>query len=324
MKEKGVQVYMRKRRVNKKKRMILTLVCLIFMGALMCKAWASVDGKVHINKEQTKMEEEQNKIAEEKSRQEEEQKKIEAEQRKIEEEKKKNIVGVKAEAEKFSYDASKVAEKLSKYNYSNDGKKIVFLTFDDGTSTTVTPEILRILKEENVKATFFLTGQNIERGGDKAKSLIKQEFDDGHAIANHSYSHDYKILYPNRVLNLEAFKQDFNKTDKILKEVLGENFSTRVIRCPGGYMSWKGMGQLDEYLKEKNMFSIDWNALNGDAEGKRKNAEELKNYAIKTAEGKEMVVILMHDTYGKEETAKSLPGIIKYFKNNGYEFRTLV
>ena len=105
MKEKGVQVYMRKRRVNKKKRMILTLVCLIFMGALMCKAWASVDGKVHINKEQTKMEEEQNKIAEEKSRQEEEQKKIEAEQRKIEEEKKKNIVGVKAEAEKFSYDA---------------------------------------------------------------------------------------------------------------------------------------------------------------------------------------------------------------------------
>ena len=276
MKEKGVQVYMRKRRVNKKKRMILTLVCLIFMGALMCKAWASVDGKVHINKEQTKMEEEQNKIAEEKSRQEEEQ------------------------------------------------KKIVFLTFDDGTSTTVTPEILRILKEENVKATFFLTGQNIERGGDKAKSLIKQEFDDGHAIANHSYSHDYKILYPNRVLNLEAFKQDFNKTDKILKEVLGENFSTRVIRCPGGYMSWKGMGQLDEYLKEKNMFSIDWNALNGDAEGKRKNAEELKNYAIKTAEGKEMVVILMHDTYGKEETAKSLPGIIKYFKNNGYEFRTLV
>ncbi len=52
---------MRKRRVNKKKRMILTLVCLIFMGALMCKAWASVDGKVHINKEQTKMEEEQKK-----------------------------------------------------------------------------------------------------------------------------------------------------------------------------------------------------------------------------------------------------------------------
>ncbi len=109
----------------------------------MCKAWASVDGKVHINKEQTKMEEEQkNKIAEEKSRQEEEQKRIEAQQRKIEEEKKKSIVGVKAEAEKFSYDAAKVAEKLSKYDYSNDGKKIVFLTFDDGTSTTVTPEIL--------------------------------------------------------------------------------------------------------------------------------------------------------------------------------------
>ena len=54
-----------------------------------------------------------------------------------------------------------------------------------------------------------------------------------------------------------------------------------------------------------------------------KNAKELANYAIKTSEGKEMVVLLMHDTYGKEETVKALPAIIKYFKDNGYEFKTL-
>lgn len=89
-------------------------------------------------------------------------------------------------------------------------------------------------------------------------------------------------------------------------------------------MSWKGMNKLDEYLKEKDIVSIDWNALNGDAEGKRKNAEELKNYAIKESVGKEIVVLLMHDTYGKEETAKALPGIIKYFKDNAYEFKVLV
>ena len=59
------------------------------------------------------------------------------------------------------------------------------------------------------------------------------------------------------------------------------------------------------------------------SEGKRKNAKELTEYAIKTSEGKEMVVLLMHDTYGKEETVKALPGIIKYFKDNGYEFKTL-
>ena len=55
----------------------------------------------------------------------------------------------------------------------------------------------------------------------------------------------------------------------------------------------------------------------------KKNADQLVNEAIKTSEGKEMVVLLMHDTYGKEETAKALPQIIKYYKDNGYEFKTL-
>ena len=268
-------------------------------------------------------------IAEQKQEKIEMQKKAEAERlaaekkRKEEEEAKKRMVGVNHEGKKYTYDALKVADKLKKYDYSNNGEKVVFLTFDDGTSTTVTPQILKILKDENVKATFFLTGENIERGGEKAKELIKEEFDKGHAIANHSYSHDYKILYPNRVLNLDNFKGDFAKTDKILKDTLGPNFSTRVIRCPGGHMSWKGMEPLDQYLNENKMASIDWNALSGDAEGGRKTPAQLVEYAKKTAQGKEMVVVLMHDTYGKEATAKALPQIIEYFKSNGYEFKTL-
>lgn len=72
------------------------------------------------------------------------------------------------------------------------------------------------------------------------------------------------------------------------------------------------------------MASIDWNAINSDAEGKKKTSNELVEYAIKTSEGKEMVVLLMHDTYGKEETVKALPKIIEYYKNNGYEFKVLV
>ena len=109
----------------------------------------------------------------------------------------------------------------------------------------------------------------------------------------------------------------------MLTDILGKYFSTRVLRCPGGYMSWKGMDELDAYLNENNMASIDWNALNADAEGGKKSAQQLVDYAIKTSKGKEMVVLLMHDTYGKEETAKALPSIIKYFKDNGYEFKTL-
>ena len=244
--------------------------------------------------------------------------------RKEKKKKKKPIIGVNKEGQKYTYDAKKVQEKLSKYDYSNNGKKIVFLTFDDGTSKTNTPEVLRILDENNIKATFFLTGSNIENGGETARELVKQEFESGHAIANHSYSHDCGKLYPGRNLDMKAFKEDYEKNDKLLKSILGENFTTHVMRCPGGYMSWKNMDELDKYLEKNNIASIDWNALNADAEGPKKNAKQLAQYAIKTSEGKEMVVLLMHDTYGKEETVKALPTIIKYFKDNGYEFRTLV
>ena len=237
---------------------------------------------------------------------------------------KKPIIGVNEEGKKYTYDAKKVQEKLNNHDYTNDGKKVVFLTFDDGTSKTNTPEVLRILKENNIKATFFLTGSNIENGGETAKDFVRQEFNSGHAIANHSYSHDFKLLYPGRNLDMEAFKADYEKNDKLLKSILGENFTTHVMRCPGGYMSWKNMDPLKDYLNENKIASIDWNALNADAEGPKKNAQQLVDFAIKTAQGKEMVVLLMHDTYGKEETVKALPSIIKYFKDNGYEFRTLV
>lgn len=290
---------------NKKsnvKKAVLIIIALITITGIVSTTWAYVDNQRKIKAEQLKIEEEK---------------------RKAEEEKKKYTVGTSHEGKKYSYDASVVAEKLKKYDYSNNGEKIVFLTFDDGTSTTNTPKVLDILKKEGVKATFFITGQNVEYGGEKARDLIKQEFNEGHAIANHSYTHDVKKLYPNRVLDIDAFKADFEKNDKMLKEVLGKYFSTRVIRCPGGYGSWKGMEPLDEYLDENKMISIDWTSLNADAEGKKKKAKELADYAIKTAEGKEMVVMLMHDTYGKEETVKALPTIIKYFKDNGYEFRTL-
>lgn len=233
-------------------------------------------------------------------------------------------VGTNLEGVKYAYDASKIAEKLRNYDASNDGGKVVFLTFDDGISTTVTPKILSTLDEYNVKATFFVIGETIDKGEERVRKLIKEAFDKGHAIANHSYSHNYHRLYPGRSLNLSNFKADFKKTDDLLKDILGENFSTRVLRCPGGYMSWDNMEQLDHYLNESNKVSIDWNALSKDAEGEKKNAEQLLENVKGTTEGKEMVVLLMHDTYGKEETAKVLPQVIEYFKNNGYTFKTLV
>ena len=302
----------KKRSTIQKKLITIGLACVIVFGGV-----TVVSATTHFIKEQ-------HEIRLEKKRKEEEARILAEKKRKEEEEKKKYMVGCSNEGKKYSYDAKKVADALNSYNYDNDGKKVVFLTFDDGTSTTVTPQILKTLKDEDVHATFFVTGENIERGGKKAEDLLKQELAEGHAIANHSWSHDYHVLYPNRTLNLDNFLADFKKTDDLLKKVLGKYFSTRVLRCPGGHMSWKGMDALDNYMDENNMVSIDWNALNKDAEGSRKNADQLVQQAINSSEGKNMVVLLMHDTYGKEETAKALPQIIKYFKDNGYEFKTLV
>lgn len=81
-----------------------------------------------------------------------------------------------------------------------DGKKVVYLTFDDGPSETVTPQILDILKKEDVHATFFLIGKYIDKD-QASKDLVKREFDEGNAIGNHTYSHDYNYLYPNGKIN---------------------------------------------------------------------------------------------------------------------------
>ncbi|MFW2491811.1 polysaccharide deacetylase family protein [Clostridium chromiireducens] len=209
----------------------------------------------------------------------------------------------------------------------SDGKKVAYLTFDDGPSVTVTPKILDILKQENIHATFFLVGKAIDDNS-TAKNLVKREAAEGHSIANHTYSHNYNYLYPNKKVSLNNFMSEVEKTNQSLKRVLGNDFSTRVIRLPGGRMTWNvndsdGMSKLDKTLHDKDYHEIDWNSLSKDAEGQRKNAEQLKQEVIKSVVGKEKVVILMHDTYGKEETAKALPDIIKYLKEEGYEFKII-
>ena len=203
-----------------------------------------------------------------------------------------------------------------------DGKKVVYLTFDDGPSETVTPLILDTLKAENVHATFFVVGKAIDENN-VTKNLIKREVEEGNAIGNHTYSHNYNNLYPNKTVSVDNFMTEVDKTNKSLKNILGENFQTRAIRFPGGHMTWKGMDAMDATMKEKDYHQVDWNAMTRDAEGKPKNAEQLKQELIKTITGRQKAVILMHDTYGKEETAKALPGIIQYLREQGYEFRTM-
>lgn len=211
--------------------------------------------------------------------------------------------------------------------FVEDGKKTAYLTFDDGPSTTVTPRILDTLKQNNIHATFFLVGHNIQMNN-QSINLVKRIYTEGNSIGNHTYSHDLRKLYPHNMLSIDSFMHEISLTDSILKNILGQSFSTSVIRMPGGYMSrvfYKdpNLKSFDNILKDHNMFNIDWNAYDFDAEGKWKNQYQLFQNVKNTVAGKNKVVILMHDTYGKEETAKALPSIIQYLKSQGYEFKTL-
>lgn len=221
-------------------------------------------------------------------------------------------------------DASKVLpETMYKWNfYREDGKKIAYLTFDDGPSEHSTEKILDILKQNDIKATFFTLGSSIEKNS-RAQQLLKRIANEGHAVGSHGYSHDYSILYPNRTVDVEAVINDFKKNDEILKEMLGKYFSTRLIRLPGGHSSWKGTEPLDKYLKENNIWQVDWNALNGDAEGKDFPKEVLLNRLKETVGAQDVVIILMHDTDNKKGTVEYLQSAIDYLKSQGFEFRTL-
>ena len=221
------------------------------------------------------------------------------------------------------YDANVVWNKLMSRNYSNE-EKVVFLTFDDGPSKTVTPEVLKVLKKHDVKGTFFVMGKTLEQGGEEAKKILKEVYESGHAIGNHTYSHNYRKLYPSGKVNIDNFVDDLNQNEKLIQEAIGKkDFHTRVYRAPGGTMSWRGMDVLKDYSIANNLVPIDWNALNKDAEGRKKTPEQLVSESIKYSEGKDMVVLLMHDTYGKENTAKSLDKLISWYKDNGYSFKVL-
>lgn len=247
----------------------------------------------------------------------------EAIEKEKEEEKKKSLVveGLNVSEEGLQYaDSGEFVETVVNNTYERDGKKVAYLTFDDGPSTTVTPKILDTLKNENVKATFFIVGQTLK---DDNKEILKRIVAEGNALANHSYSHDYKKLYPGRVIDTNKVMEEYQMTNDKIREFIGPEFNTKVFRFPGGLMSWKGRDGIKAKFKENGIHYIDWNSLSGDAEGKKRTANELLERVKTTTKDQEKVVILMHDTYGKEATAEALPQVIQYLKSQGYEFRTI-
>ncbi|MFD3158121.1 polysaccharide deacetylase family protein [Haloimpatiens sp. FM7330] len=206
----------------------------------------------------------------------------------------------------YSIDASKA--------YTLANSKLAFLTFDDGPTPNVTPEILNVLKKYNVKATFFVLGNLVEQN----KDILKRIVNEGHALGNHSYSHDYHKIYS----NINSFVNEINKTSETIKNVVGEHYVPKLVRFPGGSFG-KDKNIFKNKLKQEDYSYVDWNALTGDAEGQNIPPLKLINNLKKTTANKKHVVILMHDAATKKTTVQALPGVIEYLKQEKYNFKTL-
>ena len=198
--------------------------------------------------------------------------------------------------------------------YHSENKR-VFLTFDDGPSKTITPQILDTLKQENVKATFFLLGSRVELYPD----IVKREYDEGHYLANHGYSHIYAQIYasPQSVLD------EYNKTVVAIRNAIdNQEYDPHLFRFPGGYAGGKYAQikqEAKQLLEQNGILRIDWNALTSDAAGKS-TTDEFIAELDKTVYKYNGVVVLMHDAASKQATADALPQIISYFRERGYEF----
>lgn len=190
-----------------------------------------------------------------------------------------------------------------------DNKKIAFLTFDDGPSSH-TPKILDILDKYKIKATFFVLGTSAKN----YPEYLKREVELGHSIGNHTYSH--KISYfGNYTPN--AFVEDVKRCDNSIKEVLGQDFKTNLVRFPGGSFNHKSY---ETALLNSGFKHIDWNVENGDAKRLNVPKEELINNVKSQIGQHKHVVILMHDSSTKETTVQALPDIIEFLKSQGFEF----
>lgn len=193
-------------------------------------------------------------------------------------------------------------------------RKIAFLTFDDGPSKNVTPLILDILDEYNIKATFFVLGALC----DKNSNILKDIDSRGNSIGIHSYSHNYKKLFANK----EEFKNELILTENILEEILGEEFKTRLFRFPGGsFEDYKS--KYKDILYDEGYISIDWNVITGDGERINLLPEEQLKRLKATIKEKNHVILLLHDSATKQTTAEALPNIIDYLKSQKYEFAIL-
>lgn len=195
-------------------------------------------------------------------------------------------------------------------------EKVAYLTFDDGPSATITPQILDILKNENVSATFFVVGARVN----KYPNLVKRAYEEGHYIANHGYTHSYSEIYK----SLDTIFGEYVDCENAVRNALGiDDYRMYLFRYPGGSAGGRYSDVKNESKNVLNSYGVtytNWNCMTGDAEGKNTVEEQLEELKA-TMEGDDTIIVLMHDASDKQVTADALPEVIRYLKEQGYTFK---
>lgn len=213
--------------------------------------------------------------------------------------------------------AKKVKTDITSQNGSTSKKGVIYLTFDDGPSNDITPKILDILKEKNVKATFFILNYDTAK-----ERLVKREVAEGHSIGIHGYSHNYYEIYKSE----EIYMSNITKLQSKIKASTGVN--TIITRFPGGSsnkVSKYNPGIMTKLCKEvvqKGYKYYDWNVSSGDAGG-AKTKEQVYNNVIRGLSKSKQNIVLMHDYSGNTKTLNALSDIIDYGLANGYTFEKI-
>lgn len=205
----------------------------------------------------------------------------------------------------------------SKSVMKNNHDKVMYLTFDDGPSQN-TEKILNILDQYHIKATFFVTAEHTGY-----LDMIQEAHKRGHMIGVHTYSHDYAQIYQSS----DAYFKDLEMMNDVIESQIGHR--VKIMRFPGGSSNTISkkyqngiMSQLTKEALQKGYQYFDWNASNGDG-----NSYFDKDTLIETGkrevEGKNRVMMLMHDAGNNTATLEALPTLLSYYQDLGFEFKVI-
>lgn len=190
-------------------------------------------------------------------------------------------------------------------------RKIAYITIDDGPYESRNADFLNILKEKDVRATFFVTGKP------DLKDLYCNVLKEGHMLANHSYTH---ALKGEKYTDRAAFIEDINKLDSLVFGFTG--IHTEVVRFPGGSAQAKELkDELISDLKQSGYSYVDWNCATMDGFSAPITAEQAYSNAVSQAKKYTLAVMLMHEY--NQSSLEALPKIIDELRREGYIFLPL-